>query len=58
MPGENALCFVQFIHPGGEHRPDNARLINWNRGDHKRKFLLSRGRAVHDREALDTELVF
>jgi hypothetical protein len=23
---ENKLCFVQFIHPGGEHRPDAGRF--------------------------------
>jgi hypothetical protein len=31
-------CFVQFIHPGGEHRPDGGGLKFWNRG------LLSRVR--------------
>lgn len=58
MPSDNAICFVQFIHPGGEHRPDEPQLKNWNRGDHKRKFLVSRGRCVRYSEVLDTELVF
>ncbi|MGD0093559.1 MAG: hypothetical protein ABSE73_26920 [Planctomycetota bacterium] len=36
--------FCQFPHPGAEHIPDKQGWIDWNRGDHKRKFLLSRGR--------------
>ena len=32
-------CVVQFIHPGGEHGPDEAGGKRWNRGLHKRKFL-------------------
>jgi len=31
--------FVQFIHPGGEHHPDEKDVRSWNRGNHKRKFL-------------------
>jgi hypothetical protein len=59
MSHDDALCFVQFIHPGPEHCPDASRLRTWNRDPkHKRKFLLSQGRAVYDREVLDTELVF
>lgn len=38
-------CFVQFIHPGGEHGRDSDGLKGWNRtAKHKRKFLRSRGR--------------
>ncbi len=55
---DNALCFVQFIHPGGEHRPDDGQFKAWNRGDHKRKFLLSPGRCVRRSEVIDTTLVF
>jgi hypothetical protein len=51
-------CFVQFIHPGGEHRPDGGGLRFWNRGLHRRKFLKSRGRYL-DRGALkEGEIVF
>jgi len=32
MVVEDRLCFVQFIHPGGEHQPDTSLLKNWNRG--------------------------
>ncbi|MFU8858750.1 MAG: hypothetical protein ACNA8S_17310 [Deferrisomatales bacterium] len=49
------LCFVQFIHPGGEHLPEEGQTrIPWNASqtpgrappNHKRKFLLSQGRHV------------
>lgn len=36
--------FVQFIHPGGEHRPDRDGRMEWNTGPHRRKFLTSPGR--------------
>jgi hypothetical protein len=36
-------CFVQFIHPGGEHGPDRAGRRSWNTGEHRRKFLMARG---------------
>jgi len=38
------LCFVQFIHPGGEHEPDDGDLKLWNCGAHRRKFMKARGR--------------
>src|SRR2546422_5325948 len=28
-------CFVQFIHPGGEHWPDQGDLKFWNREQHR-----------------------
>ena len=37
---------VQFIHPGGEHRPDNHDHKDWNAGPHRRKFLISPGRYI------------
>lgn len=43
---DNALCFVQFMHPGGEHQPDDGCFKSWNRDKHKRKFMVSRGRYV------------
>lgn len=41
-PSEDALCFVQFHHPGDEHEPDTPTQRTWNRGYHRRKFLLQR----------------
>ena len=39
-------CFVQFPHPGGEHKPDGSDKIGWNKtrrnnrpNNHKRKFM-------------------
>lgn len=55
---DDALCFVQFMHPGGEHRPDWGCFKAWNRDDHKRKFLASPGRCVRHRKVNRTELVF
>lgn len=34
------LRIVQFPHPGPEHRPAGERM-EWNRGDHARKFLVT-----------------
>ncbi len=41
------LCFVQFLHPGVEHRPDGAGL-GWNRGQHRRRFMVGRGRYLEE----------
>lgn len=35
----DALCFVQFHHPGDEHEPDTPTMRTWNRGPHRRKFM-------------------
>ena len=43
MPLKNALCFVQFIHPGKEHRLDLDGKKAWNRRVHKRKFVECEG---------------
>lgn len=42
---EDERCFVQFLHPGGEHVPDDKALTTkgWNTGPHRRKFLRQRG---------------
>lgn len=40
------LCFVQFIHPGGEHRPDDGLNKEWNTNVHKRKFLRQPARYI------------
>lgn len=51
---------VQFTHPGSEHKPDkkNSNLKSWNTGNHKRKFLLSKGEYIHENKAKEAELVF
>ena len=43
---DNALRFVQFMHPGDEHRPDDGYFKSWNRCKHKRKFLVSPGLCI------------
>ena len=55
MPSSEKLCFVQFLHPGGEHTPDrNSAKKGWNTGDHRRKFVQvpgsyrEKGRTVDD----------
>jgi hypothetical protein len=45
---DDKLCFVQFIHPGGEHEPDDGLHKGWNTSVHKRKFLKRAGRYVAD----------
>lgn len=40
--GGDALCFVQFHHPGDEHEPDSPAGRSWNRGQHRRKFMENR----------------
>jgi hypothetical protein len=52
------LCFVQFIHPGLEHRPDRDGAIGWNTSGHKRKFMVAQGRAVRGREERKVDLAF
>ena len=53
------LCFVQFIHPGGEHAPDEPGLKHWNRDAHRRKFLKGDGRWIDAAGKTQTgELVF
>ncbi len=51
-----ARCFVQFIHPGGEHAPDQGNVRTWNQGPHRRKFLTCPGITELDRR--EQELVF
>ena len=52
------LCFVQFLHPGGEHRPPPGGVMPWNERDHKRKFMRAHGTATDLSEDVDGELVF
>lgn len=48
-------CFVQFIHPGGEHTGHHK---SRNQQAHKRKFLKSKGRYVHNCNEREGEIVF
>lgn len=57
MP-EDKLCFVQFIHPGGEHRPSADGIKRWNEGMHQRKFLKTRGRYFDGARVSGGEFVF
>jgi len=51
-------CFVQFPHPGGEHRFAGDEMP-WNIGRHGRKFLGARGRHVAGDDRLhEGEVVF
>ncbi len=52
------MFFVQFPHPGKEHRPP-GNTMPWNTGDHGRKFLLSQGTFVDEADQVgDADLVF
>jgi hypothetical protein len=53
------LCFVQLLHPGGEHTPDELGVKRWNEGDHQRKFMRSGGRFLDSsRRAKRGKIVF
>ena len=52
------LCFVQFLHPGGEHRPPPGGVMPWNEGAHQRKFMRAPGSATDGRDTTDDELIF
>ena len=41
---ERDLAVVQFSHPGGEHDPGDVTEMEWNIGEHRRKFLRCPGR--------------
>jgi hypothetical protein len=43
--GDADVLVVQFPHPGAEHRPRRADM-DWNRGEHRRKFLKATGTFV------------
>lgn len=57
---EDKLCFVQFLHPGGEHCPDEGNKKSWNRAEfpHRRTFVKHRGRYVADGAVEENEIVF
>ena len=45
MSFHDELCFVQFMHPGGEHRPNRNGHMGWNQGGHRRTFIENAGRS-------------
>lgn len=51
-------CCVQFIHPGGEHRPDAGSDKGWNKGNHQRKFLKTPGHYLADGVVREGNVVF
>ncbi len=57
---QDKLCFVQFTHPGGEHRPDKGKNFkSWNQGKHQRKFLMTDGDFVSENKLVQkTPLLF
>jgi hypothetical protein len=55
---DEKLCFVQFLHPGGEHKPDDGSFKRWNTNEHKRKFLVRPGRYVAGANLLEGEIEF
>jgi hypothetical protein len=55
---KNKLCFVQFIHPGGEHSPDKGNIKFWNRDGHQRKFLKNSGRYLRADKIEEGEIIF
>jgi hypothetical protein len=55
---DDELCFVQFLHPGGEHEPDRGLIKNWNKNDHRRKFLKGRGLYLADAKPQKSKIVF
>jgi len=55
---DEKLCMVQFLHPGGEHRPDVGAVKRWNTREHKRKFLVRPGKYVADAKLLAGEIEF
>lgn len=57
MPAD-ALAFVQFIHPGHEHAPDAGDIKSWNRGPHRRKFLLADGTYLLGSERCEGRVAF
>lgn len=58
MHMENNLCFVQFMHPGGEYCPTHGKVCEWNKGDHKRKFLVQEGLCLNGGEVKTDNLMF
>lgn len=56
----NPRLFVQFLHPGQEHTPNknNPNHIDWNKGDHKRKFLKNPGIYLDGNNKVKSDVIF
>lgn len=56
----NQLLFIQFPHPGKEHKPDknNPNHISWNQNAHKRKFIKNPGIYLQGDRKIDSDLIF
>lgn len=52
-----SLMFVQFPHPGSEHRPTSDPMP-WRRGEHGRKFLRSHGRYLDGERLREGPIAF
>lgn len=52
------LCFVQFLHPGKEHRPDIDGRKSWNKRSHRRKFLKNRGLYRDGEKLIEGDILF
>jgi hypothetical protein len=55
---DEKLCFVQFLHPSGEHRPDDGVIKRWNTKEHKRKCLVSPGKYVAGEKLIEGRIEF
>jgi hypothetical protein len=51
-------CFVQFMHPRGEHRQMWVTSKYWNRCEHRHKYLKSAGRYLDGEKMREGEIVF
>ncbi len=61
MPSSNQVLFVQFLHPGSEHRPNAHGLKPWNTGPHRRTFVRQRGlyiKQANGKHGYENELQF
>ena len=52
-----SVMFVQFPHPGPEHRPTGP-WMDWNRRDHARKFLKAEGSYISNRQVRTGSFAF
>jgi len=54
---------VQFYHPGSEHGydtfyKDNIYYKNWNKGKHKRKFIINDGKYIEKNKIYEGKMIF
>jgi len=54
---DDKRLFIQFLHPGGEHKPDGL-IKKWNKENHQRKFLRRPGRYVADGKVKEADILF